>query len=164
MIRFMNLNQKNSVFFWLYKYKSPVWRHLHWNMKFAINVIPCMSVYAVWNNEESYKEFMGWWWLIKIFQSQSIWSILVKCSFSHFSNIRIKINVHGRLFLPFMTEDSFSCEYAAEGLAFGNSVYWVRFDEEFSQKVSSFQYCRHFVCFPYNLISSLFSGSEIQIF
>ncbi|KAF9672922.1 hypothetical protein SADUNF_Sadunf11G0094700 [Salix dunnii] len=31
-------------------------------------------------------------------------------------------------------EDSFSCEYAAEGLAYGNSVYWVRFEEEFSQK------------------------------
>ncbi|KAJ4977486.1 hypothetical protein NE237_002592 [Protea cynaroides] len=24
-----------------------------------------------------------------------------------------------------------------EGLAFGNSVYWIRFDEEYSQKVSS---------------------------
>ena len=29
------------------------------------------------------------------------------------------------------------CEYAAEGLAFGNSVYWIQFDEEFSRKVSS---------------------------
>ncbi|KAA3486773.1 mRNA cap guanine-N7 methyltransferase 1 isoform X2 [Gossypium australe] len=26
------------------------------------------------------------------------------------------------------------CEYAAEGLAFGNSVYWIRFDEEFTDK------------------------------
>jgi hypothetical protein len=29
----------------------------------------------------------------------------------------------------------FHCAYAAEGLAFGNSVYWIRFDEEFSEKV-----------------------------
>lgn len=29
----------------------------------------------------------------------------------------------------------FHCEYAAEGLTFGNSVYSIRFDEEFSQKV-----------------------------
>lgn len=29
----------------------------------------------------------------------------------------------------------FNCKYAAEGLAFGNSVYWIRFDEEFSEKV-----------------------------
>ncbi|MBA0728201.1 hypothetical protein Golax_001123 [Gossypium laxum] len=28
----------------------------------------------------------------------------------------------------------FHCEYAAEGLAFGNSVYWIRFDEEFTNK------------------------------
>ncbi|MBA0783598.1 hypothetical protein Gotri_001291 [Gossypium trilobum] len=28
----------------------------------------------------------------------------------------------------------FHCEYAAEGLAFGNSVYWIRFDEEFTDK------------------------------
>jgi hypothetical protein len=31
--------------------------------------------------------------------------------------------------------DTFHCEYAAEGLVFGNSVYWIRFDEEFSEKV-----------------------------
>ncbi|GMY31564.1 mRNA cap guanine-N7 methyltransferase 1 [Fagus crenata] len=28
----------------------------------------------------------------------------------------------------------FSLGYAAEGLVFGNSVYWIRFDEEFSEK------------------------------
>ncbi|KAL9403503.1 hypothetical protein Peur_000475 [Populus x canadensis] len=28
----------------------------------------------------------------------------------------------------------FLCEYPAEGPAFGNRVYWVQFDEEFSQK------------------------------
>jgi hypothetical protein len=30
------------------------------------------------------------------------------------------------------------CEYAAEGLTFGNSVYWIWFDEEYSDKVIFF--------------------------
>lgn len=38
----------------------------------------------------------------------------------------------------------FYCEYAAEGLVFGNSVYWIRFDEEFSDKVI-FSYCSYMV-------------------
>lgn len=29
-------------------------------------------------------------------------------------------------------------KYAAEGMSFGNSVYWVHFDEEFSDKVDLF--------------------------
>lgn len=29
----------------------------------------------------------------------------------------------------------FDSEFSAEGLFFGNSVYWIRFDEEFSEKV-----------------------------
>jgi len=36
----------------------------------------------------------------------------------------------------FWLEMLFSLWFAAEGLTFGNSVYWVRFDEEFSDKVS----------------------------
>ncbi|KAE9447032.1 hypothetical protein C3L33_21072, partial [Rhododendron williamsianum] len=34
----------------------------------------------------------------------------------------------------FVMDVAFTCEYAAEGLVFGNSVYWIRFDEEFSDK------------------------------
>ena len=39
----------------------------------------------------------------------------------------------------------FHCKYAAEGLAFGNSVYWVRFDEEFSEKVISLSWFCNFI-------------------
>jgi hypothetical protein len=40
-----------------------------------------------------------------------------------------------QLIFSFLIGDAFHCEYAAEGLALGNSVYWIRFDEEFSEKV-----------------------------
>ena len=39
-------------------------------------------------------------------------------------------------FCHFLLKLPFSLGYAAEGLAFGNSVYWIRFDEEFSEKVT----------------------------
>ncbi|KAL9297864.1 hypothetical protein ACSQ67_023760 [Phaseolus vulgaris] len=45
--------------------------------------------------------------------------------------------VHTDLLISFLILDwryYFPCEFAAEGLTFGNSVYWVRFDEEFSEK------------------------------
>lgn len=31
----------------------------------------------------------------------------------------------------------FGYEYAAQGLMFGNSVYWIRFDEEYAEKVKA---------------------------
>lgn len=38
-----------------------------------------------------------------------------------------------------LTYDIKSClRYAAEGLVFGNSVYWIRFDEEHANKVNPF--------------------------
>lgn len=45
-------------------------------------------------------------------------------------------------------------EYAAESLEFGNSVYWIRFDEEFSKKVIAF-----FIFYPPDL-----SGIKFQFF
>ena len=36
----------------------------------------------------------------------------------------------------------FHCDYAAEGLGFENSVYWIRFDEEFADKVNDILLCQ----------------------
>lgn len=49
----------------------------------------------------------------------------------------------------------FLCEFVAEGLTFGNRVYWVRFDEEFSDKVILFSWS---CCF---IISLLMCGTSI---
>ena len=57
----------------------------------------------------------------------------------------------------------FLCEYAAEGPAFGNSVYRIQFDEEFSQKVSLFSLFQVLGLYPYALIWQ-FHCSMVQKF
>lgn len=72
----------------------------------------------------------------------------------------------------------YSCEHAAEGLSFGNSVYWICFDEEYAQKVNicTLMIYQH-ICYCViiqlqwgvepiilNAFIYVFLGSEIQVF
>ncbi|RYR22993.1 hypothetical protein Ahy_B03g068265 isoform C [Arachis hypogaea] len=62
--------------------------------------------------------------------------IIKKLRQGYFWFINVPLVGYGRSF-SFLILDwrcDFHCEYAAEGLVFGNSVYWIRFDEEFADK------------------------------
>jgi len=97
-----------------------------------------------------------------MFDLDLVESIYLKCSHKMFFFTILRLMC---CHVTFAIHDRgiFWCEYAAEGPAFGNSVYWIQFDEEFSQKVSLFFIVPGACSLPLcsNLTSSLLYGSEI---